>query len=204
MNKHLKDTIGVEKLNAIAILTCWYGPYPWYFPYFIHSCSFNPKVDFIIITDNANPISNKPENVVILHKTFDDIKCIASKKLGFEVIIDNPYKLCDFKPAYGFIFSDILTKYDFWGHGDIDIVYGDIRAFITTEILEEYDVISSRHDYITGSFALYKNTEKINRLFTESRDYKKVFTDNEHYCFDECSFLFEHLNEGGSILDLIK
>ena len=32
--------------KSIAILTCWYGEYPWYFPYFIHSCVYNPSVDF--------------------------------------------------------------------------------------------------------------------------------------------------------------
>lgn len=32
---------------SIAILTCWYGNYPWYFPYFIHSCSYNPILDLV-------------------------------------------------------------------------------------------------------------------------------------------------------------
>lgn len=191
----------MERQTSIAIITCWYGKYPWYFSYFIHSCSFNSTVDFLIITDNIEEISNKPENVKIISKSIDDIKAITSKKLNFPVNIDYPYKLCDFKPAYGFIFSELLENYDYWGHADIDIVYGNIREFMTEEIFQNYDVISSRHDYITGSFCLFRNTVLINKLFLESKDYKLVFSSSEHFCFDECNFLFSELSNGASIFD---
>lgn len=138
--------------KSIAVLTCWYGEYPWYFPYFIHSCAYNPSVDFIIITDNETLIPSKPENVKIIYKTMDDIKTAASEKLGFCVSLDYAYKLNDFKPAYGFIFPEILKNYDFWGHGDIDLVYGDIRYFLTDDILDQFDIVNSRHDYTTGAF----------------------------------------------------
>jgi hypothetical protein len=191
----------VQHNKTIALLTCWYGNYPWYFPYFIHSCLYNPTIDFVIITDNKQLVPNKPQNVKIINRTAEDIKHAASQKLGFAVNIDYPYKLCDFKPAYGFIFSEILSSYDFWGHGDIDVVYGDIRNFMTDEVLSNYDVISSRHDYITGTFYLFKNNQDINTLFMQSKDYKKVLSSSEHFCFDECNFLFAELQNGASIFD---
>lgn len=191
------------RLTSIAVLTCWYGDYPWYFPYFIHSCSFNSTIDFIIITDNQNSIPDKPNNVKIIYKKLEKIKEEFSAKLGFEVNIDFPYKLCDFKPAYGYVFQEILDKYDFWGHGDIDLVYGNIREFMTEELLNNYDVLSSRHDYITGSFALFRNNEQINSLFLESRDYKQVFSNSINYCFDECNYLFQELGRGASIFDFL-
>lgn len=192
----------MSKLTSIACITCWYGKYPWYLPYFLHSCSFNPTVDFYIITDNQTPINNKPDNVKIIHKTLDEIKLSASQKLGFKVNIDYPYKLCDFKPAYGFLFPEIIKGYDFWGITDIDIVYGSIRNFMTEEILNEYDIISSRHDYITGSFCLFRNNDFVNQLFIKSKDYKMVFSNPVHFCFDECNFLFDELKNGASILDI--
>ena len=71
--------------TSIAVITCWYGPYPWYFPYFIHSCIYNPTIDFIIITDNDESlICNKPENVRIIYKTLEEIKIVASEKLSFQ------------------------------------------------------------------------------------------------------------------------
>lgn len=56
------------KLTSIASNTCWYGKFPWYFPYFLHSCSFNSSIDFYIITDNQSQIDDKPENVKIISK----------------------------------------------------------------------------------------------------------------------------------------
>jgi hypothetical protein len=188
--------------NSIAVLTCWYGPYPWYLPYFIHSCTYNPTIDFIIITDNKQLIPNKPQNIKIVSKTIEEIKLTACKKLGFTVNIDYPYKLCDFKPAYGFLFSELIKGYDFWGQSDLDIIYGDIRSFITDEMLNTYDFISLRHDYTTGCFALYKNNETMNSFFMRSKDYKTVFGNPQHYCFDECNFVWDDLTAGKSIFDL--
>jgi len=188
--------------KSIVIITCWYGPYPWYFPYFIHSCGYNLSVDFVIITDNKEVIPNKPDNVKIVDKTMNTIKAIASERLGFDVNIDYPYKLCDFKPAYGFIFPEIIADYDFWGQGDLDIIYGNVREFITEEMLNTYDFISIRHDYTTGCFALYKNTVKMNTFFIRSRDYKLVLSNSMHYCFDECNFAWDALTSGQSILEL--
>lgn len=192
----------MPKFSSIASLTCWYGEYPWYFPYFLHSCSYNPSVDFYIISDNQIQIDNKPDNVKIIYKTLDEIKLSASQKLGFKVNIDYSYKLCDFKPAYGFLFPEIIKGYDFWGITDIDIVYGSIRNFMTEEILNNHDIISSRHDYITGSFCLFRNNDYVNKLFMKSKDYKMVFSNPVHYCFDECNFLFEELKTGVSILEI--
>lgn len=192
----------MPKLTSIASITCWYGKFPWYLPYFLHSCAFNPTVDFFIITDNYEKIDNKPDNVKIIYKTLDEIKAIASRKLGFKVNIDYPYKLCDFKPTYGFLFPEIIKGYDFWGITDIDIVYGSIRSFMTEEVLNNNDIISSRHDYITGSFCLFRNNDYVNKLFLKSKDYKMVFSNPIHFCFDECNFLFDELKKGISILEL--
>lgn len=188
--------------NHIAILTCWYGAYPWYLPYFVHSCSYNPTIDFYIVTDNQQLICNKPENVIIVYKKLDEIKATATKKLGFTVSIDNPYKLNDFKPAYGFLFPEIIEGYDFWGQSDLDIIYGDIREFLNDEMLIQYDFISLRHDYTTGCFALYRNNEKMNTFFMRSKDYKLVLSNTQHYCFDECNFAWSELIAGKSILEL--
>lgn len=189
------------QLNSIVILTCWYGPYPWYFPYFIHSCKYNPTIDFVIVTDNQELILNKSENIKVLYKKFEEISITATLKLGFKVALENAYKLCDFKPAYGFLFPEIIKGYDFWGHGDIDVMYGDIRGFMTEELLNNHDVVSSRHDYVTGTYCLYRNNKQMNTLFKQSKDYKIVFSNKHHFCFDECNFLFKELQMGASIFD---
>lgn len=188
--------------QKICVINCWYGEYPWYLPYFIHSCSFNASIEFIIITDNVTSIPYKPANVKIIHKTLEEIKASARQKFGFAVNIDYPYKLCDLKPSYGLLFSDLIIGYDFWGQCDLDIIWGNIRGFITNEMLNTYDFISLRHDYTTGCFALYRNNKKMNTFFMRSKDYKLVFSSSQFYSFCECNFEWDELAAGKSILVL--
>lgn len=187
--------------NKILVLICYYGEFPWYFTYFLHSCKFNRSIDFIIFSDILYKFP-LPKNVKIIYKTIDNIKKMAAKKLGFEVNIDFPYKLCDFKPAYGLIFKDYINGYDFWAQSDIDIIYGNIRNFLSDKFLNTYDFISMRHDYTTGCFALYKNNELVNTLFKRSKDYISVFSNSKHYCFDECNFAWDELTAGKSIFEI--
>lgn len=190
---------GNAKYKRIVIITCWYGPYPWYFPYFINSCEYNPTVDFIIITDNKEVLPFNPSNVKVIHKSIEEMKKAASRKLGFQVNIDNPYKLCDFKPAYGFLFPEIIKGYSFWGYGDIDVMYGDLRHFLTNKLLEGYDIFSFRPEYLTGALTIFRNVKKMNQLFMQSSDYKIVFFQSEYFNFDECNFLFVPLWDGKAI-----
>jgi len=185
----------------IALITCYFGEAPWYLPFYLKSCAFNPTVDFFIIGDIALPAA-LPDNVHHFKISIDEFQDLASQKLGLQVNVGNPYKLCDLKPAYGAIFNHLLTDYAFWGHGDMDVIFGDIRGFITDEVLTEYEVICVREEYTTGFFTLYKNTPAINTLFELSKDYVEVFTSAGHYCFDECNFAWIPLMEGLSIFDI--
>ena len=186
----------MKQNKNIALVICYFGKLPWYFEYVVHSCKYNPTVDFYIITDDATFTSPLPNNVKLLYKTLNEINFLAAEKLGFEVNITYGYKLCDFKPAYGLIFSDLIKGYDFWGHADLDIIFGNIRHFMTDDLLENYDLISVRPDWIPGCFLLFRNNLKMNTLFTQSKDYQKVFSSDKHYCFDETNFAHEAFEEG--------
>lgn len=181
--------------HRIAIIVCWYGPWPWYFKYFLHSVKYNPTVDFLLVTDE--PLQTAlPENVKAIHMSLTDVAALASEKMGFDVALKTSYKLCDYKPAYGDIFSSFLAGYHFWGHGDIDIIFGNIRNFIEPEIMDNFDVLSVHQDYIHGCFGIYRNHPKINTLYKCSRDFKKVFSTHDSYAFDECNGLNYFLTQG--------
>lgn len=187
--------------NNIIVLICYYGEFPWYFSYFLHSCRFNPSVDFLIFSDIQYSYAI-PANVTIQHMQLDELKQLASKKMGLEANLDYHYKFCDYKPAYGLIFEDYTKGYDFWAQSDIDVIYGNLRNFLTDEFLDSYDFISLRHDYTTGCFALYRNNPVMNQLFKKSKDYKTVFTNAKHFCFDECNFAWDDLTAGKSIFEV--
>lgn len=188
-------------MQNILLINCYFGRFPWYFPFYIKSCFSNPTVDFIIFSD-AVYNDTLPCNVRIIPFSLAEFNLLATEKLGFEIDLKNAYKLCDFKPAYGVIFSDFLNKYDFWGMCDIDIIFGRIREFITDEILDTFDIINTRHDYLTGSFMLFRNNDVTNNLFAKSNDYKKIFESDKHYCFDECNFKHAQMEQEMNIFDV--
>ncbi|MES2652541.1 MAG: DUF6625 family protein [Bacteroidota bacterium] len=192
----------MSKTNIILII-CYIGKLPWYVHHFLHSCSYNPTVNFLLVTDDRITKLEVPQNVKVVYQNLLEINELASKKLNLPISIQSGYKLCDFKPAYGKIFEDYVVNYNYWGYGDLDVIFGDIRAFITNQILQQHDIISVRHDFLTGYFQLFKNTTFSRSLYEESCDYKKVFTSNKHFCFDETNFTHKEFTEGMPIT-LIK
>ena len=187
-----------SKQRSLIILLSFFGEFPWYFNFFLHSCKNNPTVSFYIITDN-NKIFNKPKNVSLVTKTIKQFQKLATEKLGFPTALIQAYKICDFRPSLGFLFPELIAGFDFWGYGDIDIIYGNLRKFLTDELLDNYDIFSFRPEYLTGSFTILRNTKKINTLFMQSRDYKIVLSQNEYFNFDECNFIFSPLQDEISI-----
>ncbi|MBZ4042601.1 DUF6625 family protein [Flavobacterium hibisci] len=174
-------------MKKISLINIFIGEFPWFFKLFLKSCEANPTVDFYIFTDNV--INYKiADNIKIIPFTLYDFNNLASQKLGFNINVEKGYKLCDFRPAFGVIFSDYIEKYDFWGITDIDVVYGRMREFLTDQILEKYDVICVRHAFITACCMLYKNTDYVNNLYKKSKDYKMIFTTQKNYAFDETNF----------------
>lgn len=168
-----------------CLIICWYGMIPNYFNIWQKSCSYNKDYDFLIFTDQEiEPINN---NIIIKKMSLSEMNKLISNKLKLDVKIKKPYKFCDFKPAYGKIFEDYITSYDFWGHCDIDQIFGKIDDFITEDTLNNYEKINK-----LGHFCLYKNCKKINELYTKSGSifpYTEIFTTNENYAFDEHSGL---------------
>jgi hypothetical protein len=112
---------------------------------------------------------------------------LASQKLGLEINLFDGYKLCDFKPTYGVVFEDYLNHYDFWGYCDIDVIWGRISRFITEEILNTYDIVTTKTAYLAGHFTLYRNSGIARDLFRCTDDYKIILADkeNKYFAFDE-------------------
>lgn len=189
-----------NRKNSIAIFAIYFGPLPWYFNFFIHSCKFNKSIDFILICD-TKLVGKLPANVKHVYYTLSDLNVIASKKLGIQTSIQNGYKFCDFKPAYGYLFSELVEGYAFWGQSDIDVIFGNLRGFLNP-LLGTYDYISVRHDFPTGFFSVFRNVPLINEVFKQSIDYKKVLSDDRHYCFDECNNVHALMTLGKSIFEV--
>ena len=181
--------------NSIVILYPYFGPLPWYFSYFVNSCRYNPEINFYIFSDSECTVA-LPGNVTFIDMSFEEFRQMANEKLGMKVNLPVPYKCCDLRPAFGQIFNEYTGGFDFWGHGDIDVIFGNIKSFLTDEILSQHDILSVRHDYLAGWFTLYRNTPEINNMFRLSKDYLKIFTNDKYYNFDETNLSFQKFTWG--------
>lgn len=170
-------------MNKIGIIIPYFGNFPNYFELWLACCEKNKEIDFLIFTDNVNTY-NYPGNVHVSIISFREIKERIQSLYDFSISLDNTYKLCDFRPAYGEIFEKELLKYEYWGYCDVDLIFGNIRKFITDDILEQYDKIFQR-----GHLSLMKNKFEITRLYRKTLGgeevYKKVFSTKENCTFDE-------------------
>lgn len=171
-----------EKVK-IGIIVAYFGTLPSYFQIFLDSCRCNPKFDWLIYTDDVTEY-HYPQNVHRIVMNFDECKRIIQSHFNFSIALKSPKKLCDYKCAYGYIFQDYLSDYDWWGHCDLDQVFGNLEAFITDERLNTVDKI-----YSIGHLTLYRNTEANNQIFMSKIEgkarYKEVFTTDRGMGFDE-------------------
>ena len=176
-------------MYSIKIIIPYFGTFPPQFKFWWQSALNNSSISFLIITDNK---LQSERNIEVLHENFSELKNEVQNKFNFNINLDSPYKLCDFKGAYGYIFEKYLKGFDFWGFGDLDLVYGDIRHFITDEILKKYDIISG-----WGHFTLYRNNNECNFFFQRKEKgylfYEDVFKKTENCVFDE--FLHKGLSD---------
>lgn len=174
---------GECEMKKIAIIVPYFGKLPYNFQLWLEGCRHNSTIDWFIYTDDKTNY-NYPSNVKVTYCDFSDIKSRFQSKIDFQIVLDKPYKLCDYKVSYGDMFSDELNGYDYWGYCDVDLLFGNIRKFLTDEVLEQYEKIGFQ-----GHLTLYKNTPEVNtRYKTEISgimSYKDIFTTTENCLFDE-------------------
>jgi hypothetical protein len=126
-------------------------------PAFLLSCRENHDVQWLLYTDLD--VQDLPPNVVVKRVSLETLNQRCSDALGTRVEISIARrKLCDLKPAYGVIFEEDLRQFDFWAFSDLDIVWGNVRRFVTNDVLRDHDIVSARRDKLAGHFTLFRNT----------------------------------------------
>lgn len=157
-----------EKIAAprIVLIIVYFGPFPLWLPAFLLSCRYNPEIEWLIFSDNEVP-PNSPENVRFVKIELAAFNRRASEALGLDIRIQPSflYKLVDVKPVLGKIFEEYIQGYEFWGHCDLDVLWGNITTFITPDILQHFDIITSRIHKMSGHFCLYRNFPEIQTIF---------------------------------------
>ncbi len=181
-------------MKSIVILIDYFGKWPGWMPVFLASCKFNSSVDWVIHTDCPVP-RDLPGNVKMISMRYDDYIGMVSARLGINFNPAHAYKICDLKPMYGDMYRSEIDGYDFYGFGDLDVIYGDIRQIYTDDILS-FDVISTHKNMISGHLALFRNTELLRKAYASIRGWREFIEDPEITRFDEdvysCLFVRRH------------
>lgn len=181
-------------MNKIAFIIPYFGKFNNYFQLFLNSCERNENVTWIIFTDDQTEYK-WPNNVKRYLTTFKEIKHRFKSKFDFEISLERPYKLCDFRPTYGYVFEEYLSEYDFWGYCDTDLIWGRIENFISDEMLNDYDKVG-----IYGHCTLIRNSKECNRLFMKPIGTKVIYKDVLS-CDKNCSFDEEFDNSINNIFE---
>lgn len=171
-------------MKKVIFIVLYFGQFPSMFDIWLKTASFNKDYTFRIYTDNKKD-RPFPNNVELIETEFDDMKRLIQSKFDFEICLDQPYKLCDYKITYGYIFEDSIQDYDFWGYCDLDILLGNLHYFITEKEFF-YDKI-----FVHGHMTLMKNTYENNRSFmipVEGKEsYRDILCSKKNWAFDENS-----------------
>jgi glycosyltransferase involved in cell wall biosynthesis len=180
--------------GKIHLSIAYFGKaFPNYFQLYLDSLAINTDSLVVHLYTNISLDGYEcPSNLVVEQMTFEEL----NQKLRdfflceFGAIVDTPlletfpYKLCEFKVAYHDIFNLQISEDDYFGWGDIDVIYGKISNFI--DLSRNYDRIG----YNRAHFMALRNTQAYRKLYkTAAPDVLDIFKNNTWYSgYDEGKF----------------
>jgi hypothetical protein len=171
----------------LIMLMPYFGRWPEWIDLFIESCKWNPDVRWRFYTDCGEP-ENKADNVEYVHLGFADYKALVRERLRVPFDPSDPYKLCDLKPAYGFIHARDIAGYRFFGWGDIDLVYGRISDFYFPALRASVNALSIRADMFAGHFAVVRNIAPLRHAYRRIPGYIEALAQPNYCTMDEWAF----------------
>lgn len=174
----------IKRAPSLCLVLPYFGPLPNYFPLWLESCRQNCDVNWLLFVDQKDPLDT-PTNVTVIRTSFDEVRTRVQSIFDFPISLDHPYKLCDYKPSYGEVFERELATFDFWGFCDLDTIWGNLRKFLTREMLYNYDRI-----FGGGHLSVFRNAGEVNEVYRQggtdgTLSYRDVFASSQSFAFDE-------------------
>lgn len=164
--------------NQSVILVIWIGKFPKSFNMWLHSISLLP-FDFIFYTDQPKPIN-------ISYKwnytSMNSLKNQFSAFMKFDVELPFPYKICDYRPAFGEMFYEEVKEYKYWGYCDLDVIFGNCDI-----IQQKIEFLKPDKVLQRGHLSFFKNNLSINAIYKSSSSisFNYIFQNSKYCMFDE-------------------
>lgn len=103
---------------------------------------------------------------MLLDTDLEGFKKRVKDKLGIDYPgLPGTGKAWDYRAALGVLYDEELKDFEWYGHTDFDVVYGDVNRWVSDEFLGELDIHSNHNTYMCGCWGLYRNTPKVTNLF---------------------------------------
>ena len=162
----------MQKKRVVLIIP-YFGKFPNYFNYWMESALKNPKFDFLIFTDNH---LKSRANIKFIFMDLLEFKKKLQDKVDFKICLNEPYKICDYRPLFGLALQEYIKKYEFWGFCDLDLIWGDLSKFVTDSRLNNYDKI-----YNLGHLTIIRNNSKMNNLWKMKHHLSQTYRYDEAF-----------------------
>lgn len=175
------------KTNHICMIIPYFGREPEWFNLYLYSCSKQDNVDFYYYTDCLKPVKQYP-NTHFIYLSYDKYCQIVSQRLNISFHPAYTYKLADLKPFLAIVHEEIISKYDWWSFGDLDLIFGDIGLLMNVENMSRYDVITSHADRIAGHFTAIRTKSDYTDLILSCKNWKLLMQKEETLGVDEHYF----------------
>lgn len=159
--------------RRVVIIIPYFGKFPVWFDLYLFSCSRQKDVDFLFYTDCDHSIYPQYDNVIYHDMQYDEYCKLASDFLGVNFYPENPYKICDLRPYLAQIHEKDISKYEWWGYADVDVVYGDLSILINQRLLAKYDIITTHADRLAGHFTIIRKSSKYTTIGYQIDDWRR-------------------------------
>ncbi len=168
------------------VLIAHFGSLPEWFDIWLHTAKFNRGIDFHVFQE---VIEKSQDGNVFFHRmTLKDCNQLPLLRAeGCE--IKNPYKFCDFRPLIAELFPEIISPYEYWGWGDLDVIYGDILSVVEPSFDKHFDYVSTGWQGESGPLGFLRNSERVNRLWRLLPDVHSKLNDEKYVRIDERLFI---------------
>lgn len=174
-------------MNKIALIIPYFGKFPEWMPLYLYSCSKQRNIDFLYFTDCEIP-KKIYENTIFIETTFEEYCKKVSQHLHIDFHPAQSYKLCDLKPFYGIVHEDELKDYEWWGFGDLDLIYGDLSLLLSEDNLRRYDLLTTHIDKVAGHFTVVRKDSDFTRIPFDIPNWKVKLMLEKHVFLDETEF----------------
>jgi hypothetical protein len=177
--------IGDRTRRAMVLIT-HFGALPEWFDIWLHTAKLNRGIDFYLCQEVIE--SCRDGNVFFNKMTLEDFNILPLLRAeGYA--IRNPYKFCDYRPLIAEAFPEVVSPYEYWGWGDLDVIYGDILSVVEPSFDRRFDYVSTGWQGESGPLGFLKNSQQVNRLWRLLPDVHSQLNNEKYVGLDERQFV---------------